>query len=118
MIGDAFVGKVLNKYGSPDFTSGLWETLIFSPLMSSHNFVKSHNFKEQSREAEVNIVPSLLKQILMMDDVCPVNAAIRCPCAKSHNNTRLSAEPDARNLPQFEKHKVLIWALCPVMRRQ
>lgn len=44
MIDVLFVGKVRNKYDSElVFTSGLCETLTSSKLISSANFVKSHN---------------------------------------------------------------------------
>lgn len=50
-IGEDFVGNVRNKYDSADdLTSGLCETFTSSKLISSANFVKSHNLIVQSKE--------------------------------------------------------------------
>lgn len=56
MNGDDFVGKHRNRYGSPSRTSGLCDTFTFSPLTSSHSFVKSHNRSELSNEPAIERV--------------------------------------------------------------
>lgn len=79
MNGDDLVGKHRNRYCSPSRTSGLWETFTFSPVMSSHNLVKSHKRSVQSSEPVANIVPSRLKHSEWTVPVWPVNAAIKWP---------------------------------------
>lgn len=79
MKGDDLVGKLRNKYGSPSRTSGLCETFTFSPVMSSHNFVKSHSRSVQSSDPVAKIVPSRLKHNVCTVLVWPVNAAIKWP---------------------------------------
>lgn len=54
MNGDCLVGKQRSRYGSPSRTSGLCDTLTFSPLTSSVSLVKSHNRRELSSEPRIN----------------------------------------------------------------
>lgn len=90
MNGDDLVGKLRNRYGSPSRTSGLCETLTFSPLMSSQSLVKSHSRNVQSSEpfeSHQTITSSAQTKIKTISYLLPVqyrhdwrttNALFRC----------------------------------------
>lgn len=52
---------------------------------------------------DANIVPSLLNAKQCVGAEWDANSASKCPCAKSHNSSLLSAPAEARNLPSVEK---------------